>query len=101
MRYGELKTKPANPTNAYSASYAYKAESSGNIYFLIKDKRDEFNLSRKDSLLDFASKRERTKSEAVNDISVSAVNQIVSQLIEKEFQVFGSESLKTNKAKEN
>jgi hypothetical protein len=34
-------------------------------------------MSRKDSLLEFAQKRERTKSEAVNDISVSAVNSIV------------------------
>jgi hypothetical protein len=56
---------------------AYKAESSSNIYFLIKDKRDELNIQRKDSLLEFAAKRERTKSEAVEDISVSAVNSLV------------------------
>jgi len=33
-------------------------------------------MQRKDSLLEFSAKRERTKSEAVEDISVSAVNQI-------------------------
>lgn len=33
-------------------------------------------------------KRERSKSEAVNDISGSAVNQFVQTLLEKEFSVF-------------
>ena len=38
--------------------------------------------------MEFKTKRERSKSEAVNDISVSSVNQFVQMLIEKEFQVF-------------
>jgi hypothetical protein len=44
---------------------------------VIKDKRDDLNMARKDSLLEFAAKRERTKSEAFEDISVSAVNSMV------------------------
>lgn len=67
------------------AHHSYRTESSTIIYFLIKDKRDELNMQRKDSLLDFAARRERTKSEAVEDISVSAVNSLVNQLFEKEF----------------
>lgn len=42
-------------------------------------------MQRKDSLLDFAARRERTKSEAVEDISVSSVNALVNQLFEKEY----------------
>ncbi len=63
----------------------YRSESQVTVHFLIKDKRDELNMQRKDSLLDFAARRERTKSEAVEDISVSAVNSLVTQLFEKEF----------------
>ena len=42
-------------------------------------------------MLEFAAKRERTKSEAVEDVSVSSVNQIVQQLIDREFQVFSKD----------
>lgn len=34
-------------------------------------------MARKDSILEFAQKRERTRSEAVDDISVSSVNLLV------------------------
>lgn len=67
---------------------------------MIKDKKDEINLSRKDSLLEFSSKRERTKSEAVHDISVSAVNSMVQQLIDKEFNVFNKAGLIKFKSEE-
>jgi hypothetical protein len=36
-------------------------------------------------LLEFGIKRQRAMSEAVDDISVSAVNSLVQSLIEKEF----------------
>ena len=42
----------------------------------MRDKGDEIKVARKDSILEFQ-KRERTKSEAVDDISVSNINQIV------------------------
>lgn len=61
----------------YSSYAGLAGKESTNIYFIIKDKRDELQLSRKDSLLEFSQRRERTKSEAVNDISVSAVNSVV------------------------
>ena len=57
----------------------------GNFHFLIKDRRDDLHVQRKDSILEFAARRERTKSEAVEDISVSAANSLVGQLIDKEF----------------
>ncbi len=47
------------------------------FYFIIKDKRDDIQIARKDSLLDFENRRDRTKSEAVGDFSVSYVNQMV------------------------
>jgi len=55
------------------------------VHFAIKDKQDSIQKSRKDSILEFSQKRERTKSEAVDEISVSSINQLVSQLIDKEF----------------
>jgi hypothetical protein len=36
-------------------------------------------------MMEFSQKRERTKSEAFDEISVSTVNQLVQQLIDKEF----------------
>jgi len=74
------------------------ADSLGNFYFLIKDRGDDLNLQRKDSILEFTVRRERTKSEAVEDISVSAANSLVGQLIEKEFQVFNKKETKSDKA---
>jgi hypothetical protein len=47
-------------------------------------------MTRKDSVLEFSLKRERTKSEAIDDISVATINQLVQQLIEKEFSVFNA-----------
>lgn len=35
--------------------------------------------------MEWSQKRDRTKSEAVNEISASTVNELVQQLIEKEF----------------
>ena len=75
-------------------------ESTATVYFVIRDKKDELSISRKDSLLEFAAKRERTKSEAVNDISVSAVNSMASQLIDKEFHVFNQEAMVKFKSEE-
>lgn len=68
---------------------AYMSSSENNsIYYCIKDKSDEIKKTRKDSIMEFSLKRERTKSEAVDDISVSSIDQLVQQLIDKEFQVF-------------
>jgi hypothetical protein len=39
LKQAELKSKSIDPLAA-----AYKAEASSNIYFLIKDKRDELNI---------------------------------------------------------
>ncbi len=55
------------------------------VHFAIKDKLDNIQKSRKDSMMEFSQKRERTKSEAFDEISVSTVNQLVQQLIDKEF----------------
>ena len=67
----------------------YGSSETSTIYFTIKDKNEDLNkhalAARKDSVMEFASKRERTRSEAVDDISVSSVNFIVRQFIEKEF----------------
>lgn len=58
------------------------------IYFCIKDKGDDLKNARKDSIVEFAQKRERAKSEAVDEISASGVSQYVQQLLDKEFMVF-------------
>lgn len=47
------------------------------VHFAIKDKIDGIHKSRKDSMMEFSQKRERTKSEAFDEISVSTVNQLV------------------------
>ena len=62
------------------------------IQFAIKEKTESLSKTRKDSMFEFAQKRERSKSEVVNDFSQSSVNQFVQQLIEKEFCVIGSEA---------
>lgn len=65
------------------------------MHFAIKDKQDNLHKQRKDSILEFtaaAMKRERTKSEALDDYSVSSVNSFVQQLIEKEFSVFNPQN---------
>lgn len=59
------------------------------IHFCIKDKPKK--AIRKESL-DMQSYRSRTKSEAVEDISPASLNEIVQQLIDKEFLVFDSQS---------
>jgi len=56
------------------------------VSFSIRDREDLASL-RKDSLSEFSLKRARTLSEAVDDISVSAVDSLVIQMIEKEFVV--------------
>jgi hypothetical protein len=72
------------------------------IQFAIKDKQDNLHKVRKDSILDFASRRERTKSEAIDDFSVTSVNTYVQQLFEKEFQVFSQTNKSSQKlAKSN
>lgn len=63
------------------------------VHFCIRDRKDSLKKQRTDSIQEFSLKRERSKSEAVNDISVSAVNQYVQMIIEKEFSVFSNEEL--------
>lgn len=57
--------------------YTYSGQTSetATIHFSIKDNGEDLRKSRKDSLLDF--KRERSRSEAIDDISMSSVNFIV------------------------
>lgn len=78
LKSGESRQILKDTSHLFGGHYGQgsKAETTGNFYFLIKDKRDDLTMQRKDSLLEFSAKRERTKSEAVEDISVSAVNQI-------------------------
>lgn len=67
------------------------------IYFSIRDKSKESAevKQRQDSLSEFTASnlkpRIRTKSEAVKDISSSAINEFVAQLLDREFRVFDSE----------
>lgn len=58
------------------------------IYFTIKDKVNVPRSARKDSLVEFTQKRERTMSQHVETISAKSLNHIVQQLIETEFAVF-------------
>lgn len=55
------------------------------VHFAIKDRSDNVQKSRKDSILEFAQKRDRTKSEAFEEMSVASINSLVQQLIDKEF----------------
>jgi hypothetical protein len=47
------------------------------VHFAIKDRVDNVQKSRKDSIMEFAQKRERTKSEAFDEISVASINLLV------------------------
>ncbi len=47
------------------------------VHFAIKDRSDNVQKSRKDSILEFAQKRDRTKSEAFEDMSVASINSLV------------------------
>ena len=78
--------------NSYYNSYG-SANETVTIYFTIRDKKDDqVNMNRKDSILEFGQgRRERAKSEAVDDISASAIDSIVQQMIEKEFNVFSKD----------
>ena len=70
------------------AFYGGSSSDTSTIHFCIKDKNEDLKnqlANRKDSILEFAARRERTRSEAVDDISVSSVNFIVQQFIDKEF----------------
>ena len=58
------------------------------IYFRIIEKNQPSQAIRKDSLADFAIRRERTKSQAADLVSVQALNQVVQRLIDSEFAVF-------------
>ena len=63
------------------------------IAFCIKDKTDDlaaFERERLDSLAELTApaKRQRTKSEAVQDISSSAINEFVLNILEQDFRVF-------------
>lgn len=63
------------------------------ICFCIKDKTDDlaaFERERLDSLAELTApaKRHRTKSEAVQDVSSSAINEFVLNILEQEFRVF-------------
>lgn len=99
MKQAEAKLKTSDLLG--QALGGYRVDGSSTIHFLIKDKRDDLHIQRKDSLLEFSARRERTKSEAVEDISVSAVNSLVSQLIDKEFQVFSKDLTSENKVKDD
>lgn len=63
------------------------------ICFCIKDKTDDlaaFERERLDSLAELTepAKRQRTKSEAVQDVSSQAINEFVLNILEQEFRVF-------------
>jgi len=62
-----------------------------NIYFCIKDKAEEYRRSRQDSLLEY--KRERTRSEAILNMSSGEINHLMVNLIEKEFQIMPTDEL--------
>ena len=68
------------------------------IYFTIKDK-PHLQKGRKDSLLEFAQKRERTHSQTVDFISAQSLNHVVQQLIDNEFAVFKDFNPKPKKKK--
>ena len=95
--FGQIQSqfgfKGGPPQSLFSSLNAHK------IYFCIREKSDDlgdFKTQRLDSLTEFtnsASRRGRTKSEAVKDISSSSINQFVQQLLEKEFKVFDDETL--------
>ena len=58
------------------------------IYFRLVDRIASSQSCRKDSLVDFVNKRERTKSQAADLVSVQALNHVVQRLIDSEFSVF-------------
>lgn len=58
------------------------------IYFRLVDRASSSQPSRKDSLVDYVNKRERTKSQAADLVSVNSLNHVVQRLIETEFSVF-------------
>ena len=58
------------------------------IYFRLVDLNSSSQPTRKDSLVDYVNKRERTKSQAADLVSVQALNHVVQRLIDTEFCVF-------------
>ena len=60
------------------------------IYFRLEDRaaKTTQQANRRDSLLDIANKRERTRSQAADLVSVQALNNVVQRLIDNEFSVF-------------
>ena len=85
----ESSNKQKKPDdNKYTSGLFGSMFQESTIHFLIKDKGDELKMSRKDSIMEFTQKRERTRSEAVNDLSNSSVNYLVQELIEREFKIF-------------
>ena len=68
------------------------------IFFGVKDKVDEmgeFKRQRLDSLTELTNnslKRSRTKSEAIQDISSSSINEYVERMLKEEFKVFDEEA---------
>ena len=75
LKTGEPQLKKTLASPYSSVLQSLESNGTATIYFSIKDKGDEIKISRKDSMLEFsAGKRERTKSEAVDDISASSIN---------------------------
>jgi hypothetical protein len=77
--------------NSYMQQLYSREADQVTIHYAIKDKLENMQKSRKDSILEFSQRRERTKSQAVDDMSVSTVNQFVQQLINKDFSIFSQE----------
>jgi len=92
-KYGGRAGDPFGPPHGVFSSIS----SAHQIYFSIKDKVDEagdFKRQRLDSLTELTNnslKRSRTKSEAIQDISSSSINEYVERMLKEEFKVFDAE----------
>lgn len=60
---------------------------SNTIYFRLVD-RNQSHSQHRDSLVDYVSKKDRTRSQAADLVSVQALNTVVQRLIDDEFSVF-------------
>lgn len=82
-----------HPPGSYGGPPGFLSSVNGHkIHFCIKDRMDDsLGLKRLDSLDDSVntgSQRQRSKSEAVQDLTSQSVNSFVQHILEKEFKVF-------------
>jgi len=93
-KYGGRPGDPYGPPPGVFSSIS----SAHQIFFSITDKVDEmgeFKRQRLDSLTELTNnslKRSRTKSEAIQDISSSSINEYVERMLKEEFKVFDEEA---------